>query len=121
MRIILKGTKIVLNNAIRQFVNDKFSHVERFIKTFNRDPGKPEKGKDKVELFIEIGRTSSHHNKGNVFRAEAQILLMGKDFRAESEREDLHIAINEAKEDLERQIKSYKGKLMSFETRKEKI
>ncbi len=68
------------------------------------------KGKPRVEVWVEIGRTTRHHQKGDIFRAEAQMRFPGKSIRAESERDDLKLAITEVKDELQRELKKYKGK-----------
>lgn len=59
---------------------------------------------------IEVGRTTRHHRKGQIFRAEINLPLPGKVLRAEEVSKDLHTAINIVKEEIERQVKKYLGK-----------
>lgn len=62
------------------------------------------------EAKIEVGRTTQHHRKGEVFRAEINLPLPGKFLRAEEVSENLHAAINIVKEEIERQVKKYLGR-----------
>ena len=48
--------------------------------------------------------------RGDIYRAEINLRVPGKLLRAEEEAESIHTAINIVKEELERQIKKYRGK-----------
>ena len=64
-----------------------------------------------MECWVEVERTSRHHQSGDVFRAEAQVKLPGTSgIRAEARESDLHLAIDKVKDDLQRQLKRYKTK-----------
>ena len=64
---------------------------------------------DPYDLF-EIEKESKHHNKGNVFRSEARILLPGKKIMAQSAGNDLFLTVVEIKDKLQQEIKKYKLK-----------
>ncbi|MCX6744739.1 MAG: ribosome-associated translation inhibitor RaiA [Candidatus Parcubacteria bacterium] len=99
MQIDIKGTNMDLTPAIKDYVNEKVGSLEKFF--------------DQALIArVDVGRTSNHHQKGDVFRAEININVPQKQLlRAEAVRDDLYVAINEAKEELERQIKKYKEKM----------
>ena len=108
MQIIIKGTKIELTKALKDFVEEKIKDLEKFFEfKINKD--------FEVKAFVEIGKTSKRHRKGDIFFAECQIFLLGKGVRAVAEREDLKLAICEVKDELQTQLKKYK------EIQKEKI
>ncbi len=105
MRINIKTKNIELNKGIEDFINEKIGVVEKFIKSFE------ETNEPLVE--VEIEKDSGHHNKGLVFRTEAQIQLHGKNLiRAEERGEDLFSSIVAAKKELEAEIKKYKVKMI---------
>lgn len=81
-------------------------HVEHEIANLVRLAGKAHV----TETPIEVGLTSLHHRKGKIHRAEIMLHLPGEILRAEEEAEDLHQAINIAKEEMESQIKKYRTK-----------
>jgi ribosomal subunit interface protein len=98
MKIDIKGTNMELTQAIKDYVNDKISGLEKFFDNI-------------IEARVEVGKTANHHQKGNVFRAEVNLEVPEKHIlRAEAEREDLYMAINEVKDELQRQIKKFKEK-----------
>ena len=97
MRIIIKATNIELTRSLRDFVEEKISELEKFLEDILV-----------TEAFVEVGKPSRHHRKGDVFYAECQISLPGKGVRATAERENLREAICEIKDELQRQLKKYK-------------
>jgi ribosomal subunit interface protein len=108
MRINIKATNIKLDEALKIWVEKKIGEIERFLADFGKDLYF--KQKPQLEIWVEIGKTTHHHQKGEVFRAEAQLYLPKKVIRAEAVSTDLRDAINEVKDELQREIKKYKGK-----------
>jgi len=112
MKINIKATNIELDDALRIWVKEKIGELEKFLGVFGSDDpfiG----GKEKVEAWVEIGKTTRHHLKGDVFRAEVQLYLPKKSLRAEAIDMDLRVAINTTKDELQREIKKYKGKRLA--------
>jgi len=109
MKINIKATNIELNDSLRFWVQEKLGELEKFLGVFG--PGDLIAGeKEKIEFWVEIGKTTRHHLKGDVFRAEVQLYLPKKSLRAEAVNTDLRTAINETKDELQREIKKYKEK-----------
>lgn len=107
MKITINTKNIQLNESLKEFIYDRLGQVEKFINIKDEDK---KGGEPTATMWVEIGRTTEHHNKGKIFRAEAQIRLPGKSIRAESTKEDLRTAIVEVKDELQRMLKKYKGK-----------
>ena len=101
MRIEINPTNIKLDDALLIWVEKKIGGLEKFLKKI--DP-------DAVEVKIDIGKPSRHHKKGPVWYAEANLRLPGKLLRATDTNKDLRTAINNVKDELQRQIKKYLGK-----------
>src|SRR3989338_11359451 len=107
MRLNIKGTNLELTRSIYVYIERKIGELDRFVQ--NVGSGDPSMPHETVEAWLEVGRTTHHHNKGDVFRAELQIRLPGKEgIRAEAEEWDLHRAIDKVKEEMQRQLKNYK-------------
>ena len=102
MQINIKAKNFDLTDSLREFIEEKLGKdLQKFVEGMKHDP----------KMFIEVERTTNHHQKGEVFHAQAQLDLPGQDpVRAEAEEEDLHTAITEVKQEMERQISHYKGK-----------
>ncbi len=96
MRIAITTKNIALDNPLRVFVEDKIGDLERLVRG------------NVVEAHVEIGKPSEHHRKGSVFYAEVNLKVGGTVLRAQAQREDLRIAIVEAKDELQLQIKKFK-------------
>jgi len=101
MKIKVKATNIELTEYLSKFIETKYKPLEKFL---------PEMSGLIAE--VEIGKTTRHHKKGDVYRAEIQIEVPnGKLLRAVSETDDLRKAMTEAKKELQLQIKKYKEKI----------
>lgn len=114
MKIVIKTTNLKLNQEIRDYIQEKIGSLEKFARVFqskNYYNGFFGKGKPRIEVWLEIGKITRHHQKGDIFRAEAQMRFPGKSLRAESERENLKLAITEIKDELQRELKKHKEKL----------
>lgn len=101
MKIIFKSKDFKITEAIETYLRKKVKSLENFLRNFNSDLIKAE---------IEIGKTTNRHQSGNIFRAEINLSIGGKLFRAESEKEDIYAAIDEVRDDLEQEIKKFKTK-----------
>ena len=102
---------------MKVFVEDKIGGLEKFFPPEAPRPplaGDPplegKYSKDPIEVRVEIGKPSKHHRSGKVFYAEANLKMGGKLLRATCQHEDLRNAIVEVKDELQRQIKKFKGK-----------
>ncbi len=96
----IKATNMELTPAISDYISKKVEMLEKFV-----DPNDTS-----VSANIEVGKTTEHHQRGDVFRAEINFSMGGKQFRAVSETEDLYAAIDEMKDDLAHTLLSHKGK-----------
>ncbi|XOB41366.1 MAG: ribosome hibernation-promoting factor, HPF/YfiA family [Candidatus Nealsonbacteria bacterium] len=119
MKISIKSTNIKLSPAIREFIESKISPLEKFIKIFNDKGYRSPSGKLKtsLEAFIEIEK-GTHHKKGPFFRAECQLMLPGRIIRSEASSANLRIAVNEVKDELQRELKRQKGRFIARAKRK---
>jgi len=99
MQIKIKGTKIELTDAIKGYVQDKMDMLERDLGTI-----KP------INCDVEVGMTSNHHQKGDIYRAEVNLQLNGEMLRVEKTEDDLYKAIDKVKDHLAMAIKKYKEK-----------
>lgn len=95
MNIKIKATNIDLTSAISDYVNTRVNDIDRFVKT--KDP-------DSVMAYVEVEKTTDHHQKGEIFRAEINLQVGGKKFRTESSQEDLLAAIDIAKDEMVRSV-----------------
>jgi|SRR3989338_5370400 len=109
MKIIIKTKNLELTDSLDSLINKKMKGLEKFIKVLK---------KDFSEIFIEIEKETKHHKKGDVFISEAIIRLPGKSLVAKSHGDNLLKAITQVREELEREIKKYKTKIIELPRRK---
>jgi ribosomal subunit interface protein len=94
----LKATNIELTDAIKSAVEDALARLAKFTERYGTA----------VSAHVEVGKSTQHHHKGPFFRAEINLKIPGTLLRAEREREDLYVALNEVESDLARQLKAEK-------------
>lgn len=100
MKLNIKCTNFEFTPIISQYIEGKLGLLDKLIEKFDIEGG--------VRSDVEVGRTTQHHLKGPVYRAEINLHLPGKMLRAEHEDFDLRIAIDRAKGKLQREIVKYK-------------
>ncbi len=94
----IKATNMELTIAINDHINDRLTTINKFLNN------------DKAIVQVEVGRTTNHHNKGDIFKAEFNIKSGENNFYAESLKHDLYLAINDAKDQIISELKSKKGR-----------
>ena len=102
MKIIIKTTNTELTPDIEEYLNQKISGLDKFLDGMNRNV---------IEARVEIGKITQHHQTGNVFRVEVNLSLPGRILRSEAEELDYRTAIDRVKEELQGEIKKYRGKM----------
>ena len=97
MKYTLKATNIDLTEGIREHLDERIHGLDKYY--------------DKVIVArIEIGMPSKHHNKGDIFRAEANIQVPGDMLRVETVRRDQYRAIDQLTRKMKRALIKYKDK-----------
>ncbi len=94
MRIIeIKATNIVMTPAIKDYTDKRLSTLVNMCERYSP-----------CDVTVEVGKTSQHHHKGEVFFAEFNMVIPGATLRATSTKDDLYAAIDDAKDELKRQL-----------------
>ena len=101
MKISIKATNIELTAPLKEYIEEKIGGLERFLKRVDGDT---------VAVQIEVGRESKHHQKGDVYRAEANMELPNGMLRAEVSDWDARVAIDSVRDKLSREIEKYLDK-----------
>ena len=107
MKITTKAKNLELSLALQSFIDEKIGGLKKFIDILKRED---EIGKTLAEVFVEVEKETKHHNKGEIFSCQLEILLPGKSLSTKSSSEDLYKAIVAAKNVMEEEIKRYKFK-----------
>ncbi len=101
MTINIKATNTELTPAISTYVEEKVLGLDKFIVA--DDP-------ESVLANVEIGLSTKHHQSGKIYRAEINLHIGGEYIRAVSEQEDLYVAIDDMRDQVLREITSFKNK-----------
>lgn len=110
MKIVISTKNISLDEPLEVFIRDKIGGLEKFLK----DPN------DLIEVRVEIGKPSRHHRSGRIYYAEVNLKMGGQLLRATCQHEDLRNAIVDVKNELQDQIKKFKGKKTDLARRPQK-
>lgn len=103
MNINIKTTNITLTEAISEYVSKRMKKVEKLLAY---DPT--------VKCDVELAKTTEHHNKGDIFRAEIHIVGVEKNVYVSAEREDLYSAIDAVRDEVLQELRVKKEKSISF-------
>ncbi len=87
MTINIRASEMELTEAIRTYVEEKFSMLEKYAH-------------DIVQIDVHVGRDTNHHNKGKVHVCTASVSVKGNVIRVERNEEDLYKAIDKVKDHL---------------------
>ncbi len=100
MSINIKTTNIESGSEAESYLIKKLDLLKKFVDFTS----------DNVTAQAELAKSTNHHNKGGIFQAEINVRIGKVSFRAACEAEDIHTAIDDLKDDLERQITTEKDK-----------
>ncbi len=103
MKLNIKTTNIEMTQSIRDYLDKRLVAFEKFIQ-----------GEEAIMVDVEVGRTTRHHKQGDIFRAEINLHGKGHNLRAVSEKEDLYSAIDEARDEMVRELTAEKDKRTSL-------
>jgi ribosomal subunit interface protein len=104
IRKILKSASLSITPAIEQAAEKVFSSIENYV-----DPNDTS-----AIAEIEVSRTTHHHRSGEIFRAEINFHHRHGDIRAESEKEDLYVALSAIKDEILESLRIRKSKRVHF-------
>ena len=90
----LKATNIELTDGIKTAVEHTLAHLDPLCERFD----------GAASAHVEVAKTTEHHHKGKIFRAEINLKIPGKLLRAEAEEEDLYAAIEAVEATLKREL-----------------
>jgi ribosomal subunit interface protein len=101
MNIKTKATNIELSGAISDYLAKRLAKTEKFLGGV--DP-------DSVMVEVELAKTTNHHKSGDIFKAEINFCIGGECYRAVSETADLYTSIDDARNELMRELRKRKRK-----------
>ena len=102
MKIIVETVHTELTPALTAYIKEKLEPVGKLLRSLER--------RSESQLAVEVGKTTRHHRKGPVFRAEANLKIGGTMLRGEANEEDIRKAIDVLKDELKQEIIRFKEK-----------
>ncbi len=103
MNINIKTTNISLTEAISDYTGKRLESVKQFLANDTT-----------AKCDVELGRTTTHHRNGDIFRAEIHIVGKDKDLYASAEEADLYKAIDIVRDEILREVRTSKEKKISL-------
>jgi ribosomal subunit interface protein len=100
VKLSIKTVGIELTPSFRTFIESKLPPLAKFVGEFD--------ALGETEIWLEVGRTTKHHKRGEVFWAAADLRLPKKILRAEARSNDARAAIDEVKDKLRLEIGKYR-------------
>lgn len=104
MRYNLKLTNLSITPITREYLEKRLESLGKLLPLDDQT----------VFLYVELAKTTQHHQSGNIFKAEVNLDVPGKRFRAVAERTDLHTAIDEVRGELWTELEREKEKEQSL-------
>ncbi len=101
MNIAIKGRNMELTSAIRDYIEQKLAGLERFVKNEGR-------------VAVEVGKTTNHHKHGKIFKADLHATVLGKEHFVSAESADLYGAIDDAKDELTRNLTGRRARAIAL-------
>lgn len=100
MNINVKATNIKLTDNIQKYLDKRIGTLDKLIN----------KEDTSVLCSVEVEKITANHVKGDLFRSEVNLHIAGKDFRAVSEAGTLFTAIDETKDQMQKELRRHKEK-----------
>jgi len=98
MTINIRAVGMDLTDAIRQYVEEKFNSLEKYAESI-------------IRIDVDLGKTSNHHQKGDVFTCAAIVQIPGDVLKIEKTEEDLYKAIDKVKDHYRETLVQLKERL----------
>lgn len=96
----IKVTGLELTPAIKDYIEAKILQLDKLV----------DSSAGGVLAQVEVGKTTEHHRRGEVFKAEINLQMNGKLLTAKIITEDLYASLDKVKDELARQITSVRNK-----------
>lgn len=95
----IKGTGLDITSSIKEYVEKKVVALERFMPADSHGV-----------LEVEVSMPSHHHKHGEIFKTDINLKFKGNSFFTESTKDDMYVTIEDAFDEIIRQVKTTKEK-----------
>ncbi|MEK7209582.1 MAG: ribosome-associated translation inhibitor RaiA [Patescibacteria group bacterium] len=100
MQIILKATNLTVTPSLNEYIERALGSLNKLVKNMGEE----------TEMRVEVGRSTFHHRKGEVFFAEANLKIGKNILRSSAESLTVQAAVDEVHDELRNEIYKFKGK-----------
>jgi len=107
MRLTIKATGITLTDEIRDYLSKKLQTLDKYIDLED----------SAVLTAVELGRSTKHHQNGDIFYAEINIYRGKEAWRSVANEVTLTAAIDSMQGEIARAVTEGKGKKLSLTRR----
>src|SRR3989338_480392 len=107
MRLTIKAKGIKLTDDVRDYLNKKLLTLEKYINLEDQS----------VLTSVELGRSTKHHQSGDIFYAEISIYRGKEMWRSVANDLSLNAAIDSMHDEIARVVTEGKGKKLSLARR----
>lgn len=99
MHINLQSTRLEMTDALKKYIEEKVSMIEKYLGDIQV-----------INCDFEVEKAVGDQNKGKIFRAEINLEVPRELLRVEKTESDMYKAIDKVKDHLVLLIKKYKEK-----------
>jgi len=103
MNIKIKATRVELSEELKDYIEKKVGMLEKYLGSVQA-----------TNMDVEVEKTTNHHQKGDIYRAEFNLAVPGELLRVEKSEGEIKKAIDKVKDHMEVVIKKYKEKKLGM-------
>ncbi|PIQ69165.1 MAG: hypothetical protein COV91_00265 [Candidatus Taylorbacteria bacterium CG11_big_fil_rev_8_21_14_0_20_46_11] len=104
MRLTLKATQVTITDDIRDYLDKRLQSLNKIMDL--EDPA--------VITSVELGRSTKHHQSGDIFYAEITVYRGKHSWRSVTHEATLTAAIDAMREEIANELSQRKGKRFSL-------
>jgi len=104
MNVVIKTTNFDLTPSVSEYVEKKATAIKKLI-----DPSDTT-----AHCAVEVGKPSKRHQSGDIFYAEFNVTVAGGRYRASASEATIYAAIDEAKDEIVRELRRHKRKRLNL-------
>lgn len=105
MKIDISCANVDMTPAFAEYIEEKIGSCGDIVTRFE--------GGGELNLFFKISRTTKHHAHGDVFTAEATLMLPKKTIHAKTIGSDARAVVDELKDELKIELRKHKERVVS--------
>jgi putative sigma-54 modulation protein len=101
MKFIIKSKDLKISQELNSYIEKRIGKLEKFLEDINSEL---------IEAVVEFEKIIGRQKKGEIFQGHINLQFPGKFFRSEVRGDNFFSMIDDAKEELDDEIRKYKTK-----------